>query len=64
MIKYIKNDYKRSTMALEYLVGRKIPFGIKLLYYVIVGAIALPFMPFVWLYCKYQLKKFDREFKK
>lgn len=64
MIKFIKNDYKSSTMALEYLVGRKIPFGIKLLYYIIVGAIALPLYPFAWLYCKIQLIRLNREFKK
>lgn len=64
MIKFIKNDYKMVTMALEYLVGRNIPFGIKLLYYVIVGAIALPFVPFMWIWYKITILRFDREFKK
>ena len=64
MIKFIKNDYRNVTEALEYLVGRKIPFGICLLYYIIVGAIALPFAPFAWLYCKIQILRLNREFKK
>lgn len=64
MIKFIKNDYKRVIEALGYLVGRKIPFGIGLLYYIIVGAIALPFMPFAWLYCKIRIMRFDREFNR
>lgn len=50
MIKFIKNDYKQVIEALGYLVGRKIPFGIGLLYYIIVGAIALPFVPLVYIW--------------
>ena len=64
MINFIKRDFNGVSMALEYLVGRKIPFGIKLVYYIIVGAVALPFVPFAWLRCKIQLKRFENELKK
>lgn len=64
MIKHIKNDYKNVTEALGYVVGRKIPLGIGILYYIIVGAIMLPFMPFIWIYYKLYLLKVKRYLNK
>ena len=63
MINFIKNDYRRVKGYLEYSIGKKIPNGIVLSYYIIVGAIVLPFIPFIKVWCNYEIKKMEREMK-
>lgn len=57
MINYIKNDFRSVRDSLGYFLGKVIPLWIAIPYYVIVGIIALPFVPFVWVWYKIQMKR-------
>lgn len=51
IITFIKNDFVNVREHLSYKFGRKIPLGIYLPYYIIVGLIVLPILPFIVLCC-------------
>lgn len=57
MINFIKNDFRSVREAMNYLVNRKVPLGIVILYYVVAGLLLLPLAPFVWLIYKIQLRR-------
>ena len=64
IINYLKNDFIKVRFYLGLQFNREIPFGIALLYYVVVGIIVLPLVPFAWIgtriwifYIKRQMKK-------
>lgn len=61
MIKYIKNDFKSVREGLNSITGREVPIGIAIPYYIIVGLIALPLMPFALLYRKSVIKKYTKD---
>ena len=56
MIKFIKRDFVRVRSTLELVIKRKIPFGIFLIYYVVVGAMGIIALPFIMLYIRIKLK--------
>ena len=56
MIKFIKRDFVRVRSALELVIKWKIPFGIFLIYYVVVGTMGIIALPFMMLYVRIKLK--------
>jgi hypothetical protein len=43
------NDFRSVKQSLDYLCKRRVPFGIALLYYVLMFIVILPTIPFVKL---------------
>jgi hypothetical protein len=68
MIRWIKNDFMCVREALGCLINRRIPFGIAILYYIIVGVLAAPLGIACWIYLivwrKVTLRKLDKTFGK
>ena len=54
IITFIKNDFVNVRAHMSYAYGRNIPLGLFIPYYIIIGLIALPMLPFIWLY--YRIK--------
>jgi hypothetical protein len=65
MIKYIKNDFIRVRAALQYTFNRKIPLWIFIIYYVVVGTIALLPTFVLWMFIKIRfwliMRRLERE---
>lgn len=55
IINFIKMDFWMVKDALECLVKRQIPLWVFTIYYVTLGAIALPFIPLIWIYVKIRI---------
>lgn len=64
MIQYFRNDFWGVWMALNMVVGGKgVPFGIALLYYIVVLPFALIIMPFVYLFYHIQIRRLRKELR-
>ena len=63
MIKFIKRDFRSVKEALGFMIGKDVPVGIAILYYIIVGLIALPLMPFIWIYYLIEMRKIRKIMK-
>ncbi len=64
MINYIKRDFNSVRNTLEGWCKRSIPTGIFLIYYIIVGVIAIPFytlIPFIKLYFKWKVNRIIKQ---
>jgi len=61
MMNKIINDFKSVREQLGYYFGREIPLWIAILYYVIVGALVLPFLPFLRVWLNRKIKKMFEE---
>lgn len=57
MINYIKGDFWRVKEASEEVLGRHIPLWVFTPYYIIVGLLALPILPIVWLVYTIKFKR-------
>lgn len=63
IITFIKNDFVNVREYWSCKFGRQIPLGIYLPYYIIVGLIALPTLPFIVLYYWIKAEILFRKFK-
>jgi hypothetical protein len=61
MIKWVINDFKSMRASLSYMAGRNIPMWISIPYYIVGWMIALPFVPFVLVWSKIQMRKLNKE---
>lgn len=63
MINYIKNDFRRVREAWGYLVGKEIPVGMFIPYYIVVGILTLPITLLMWIYYKIKIKRLMKEWE-
>ena len=62
-IKWIKNDFKRTKVALELLLNRNIQMWVFVLYYMAWLPIVLPFAPLAYLVEKRLIKNAEKYLK-
>ncbi len=60
-IKFIKNDFNNVKGAIYLLLGRRIPLGIIMLYYILVAPLCLLLYPFVKVWSMIILRKCLKE---
>lgn len=63
LINFIKADFASVYFAWNQVFGKVIPKWMIILYYVIVGIICLPALPFVLMWRQYQMWQLDKWFK-
>lgn len=64
MINYIKRDFISVSQQIEGLVKRPIPFGIRVVYYVLglpLGILLLAGLPFIKLYFKWKINRIIKQ---
>jgi len=64
MIKFIKNDFIRGREALNEVVGRRIPLGSYILYYVIGFILSLPLRLCAIIWYRYKIRKIEKILKR
>ncbi len=63
MIQYFRNDFEKVWFALSIVVGKEVPFGLALLYYIVALPIALIIMPFILLIYQIQIRRLKKELR-
>jgi hypothetical protein len=63
MIQYFRNDFARVWFALNMVVGKEVPFGLALLYYIVALPFALIAMPFILLIYQIQIRRLKKELR-